>query len=333
MKEALYPSAAFSPSKLTMPAFVDTIPNYAHYASPMVHPTTGETITSYKRLMNDPTTAKIWQTAFGKDFGGMAQGDEKTGQKGTNSIFVMEHDEITTAKKDGKQFTYARNVVDYRPQKEDPNRIRITVGGNLITYKGDVSTRTADLTTSKLLWNSVLSTAGAKYMCLDIKNFYLTAALDYFEYMKMTLTVFPKWIKKQYNLDKRALNGFVYLRMERAVWGLPQAGILANKLLRKRLAPHGYYECINTPGLWKHEWRPITFTLVVDDFGVKYVGKEHPDHLIACIKEKYKLTEDWTGDLYCGIKLEWDYIDRTLFIAMPGYIKRQLLKYKHAVAP
>jgi hypothetical protein len=153
-----------------MPAFVDTIPNYAHYASPMVHPTTGETINSYKRLMHDPATAEIWQTAFGKDFGGMAQGDEKTGQKGTNSIFVMEHDEITTAKKDGKQFTYARIVVDYRPQKEDPNRIRITVGGNLITYKGDVSTRTADLTTSKLLWNSVLSTAGAKYMCLDIKN-------------------------------------------------------------------------------------------------------------------------------------------------------------------
>jgi hypothetical protein len=133
MKEALYPPAAFSPSKLTMPAFVDTIPNYAHYASPMVHPTTGETITSYKRLMHDPATAEIWQTAFGKDFGGMAQGDEKTGQKGTNSIFVMEHDEITTAKKDGKQFTYARIVVDYRPQKEDPNQIRITVGGNLIT--------------------------------------------------------------------------------------------------------------------------------------------------------------------------------------------------------
>ena len=61
-------------------------------------------------------------------------------------------------------------------------------------------TRTADLTTSKLLWNSVLSTEGAQYMCLDIKNFYLTAALDYFEYMKMPLLVFPAWIKKQYNL-------------------------------------------------------------------------------------------------------------------------------------
>jgi hypothetical protein len=57
LTEALSLSAAFSPSKLTMSAFVDTIPNYAHYASPMVHSTTGETITSYKRLMHDPTTA------------------------------------------------------------------------------------------------------------------------------------------------------------------------------------------------------------------------------------------------------------------------------------
>jgi hypothetical protein len=89
-----------------------------------------------------------------------------------------------------------------------------------------------------------------------------------------------------------AQNGVVYLRMECAIWGLPQAGILANKLLRKRLAPHGYYECINTPGLWRHEWRPITFTLVVDDFGVKYVRKEHADHLVASLKTKYKLVED-----------------------------------------
>jgi hypothetical protein len=170
-------------------------------------------------------------------------------------------------------------------------------------------------------------------MCLDIKKFYLTAALDYFEYMKMPLMVYPEWIRKQYNLDALALNGHVYLRMERAVWGLPQAGILANKLLHKWLAPHGYFECVNTPGLWKHELRPITFTLVVEDIGVKYVGKEHADHLIACIKEKYKLTEDWTGDLYCGINLSWDYRKRTLNISMPGYTKRQLLKYKHVVAP
>jgi hypothetical protein len=48
-------------------------------AMSMVHPTTGKTISSYKHLMHDPDTLEVWQTAFGKDFGGMAQGDNKTG--------------------------------------------------------------------------------------------------------------------------------------------------------------------------------------------------------------------------------------------------------------
>jgi hypothetical protein len=298
----------------------------------MLHPTTGETISSYKRLMNDPETAEVWQTAFGKDFGGMAQGDNKTGQKGTNSVFVMTHKEIDIAKEAGHKWTYVRVIVNYRPQKDDPNQIRIAVGGNLITYRGNTSTRTANLTTSKLLWNSVLSTEGARYMCLDIKNFYLTAALalDYYKYMKIPLALFPEWIKKQYNLNTHARDGFVFLEIQRAVWGLPQAGILANKLLQKPLKPQGIYECVNTPGLWRHATRPITFSLVVDDFGVKYVGKEHADHLISCLKtETYKLTEDWAGDLYCGISLRWDYAKRQLDISMPGYIKKQLLKYEH----
>jgi len=67
----------------------------------------------------------------------------------------------------------------------------------------------------------------------------------------------------------------------------------------------------------RHEWRPTTFTLVVDDFGVKYVGKEHADHLVASLKTKYKLVEDWAGDLYWGIKLHWDYTACTLDILMP----------------
>ncbi len=130
------------------------------------------------------------------------------------------------------------------------------------------------------MWNSILSTAGAKCMCLDIKNFYLTAPLDQFEYMKMPIDLFPKWMMKQYNLMKHVLNKFIYLKMRHAVWGLPQAGILAKKLLQRHLLPHGYYKCNNTPRLWKHDTRPISFTLVVDDFCVKYFGKEHVDHLI-----------------------------------------------------
>jgi hypothetical protein len=177
--------------------------------------------------MHDPATAEIWQMAFGKDFGGMAQRDLKIGQKGTNAMFIITHYTIRHVLRHGKKITHGNPVVDYRPQKEDPYRIRVTAGGNLITYKSSLSICTADLDTAKLHWNSVISTPGAKYMCLDIKKNYLTACLKYFEYMRMPLTLFPKWIQIQYNMKELAYNGYIHLEMRRAVWGLPQAGILA----------------------------------------------------------------------------------------------------------
>ncbi len=81
--------------------------HFEQYANPMVHPVTGETISSYKKLMNNPATAEVWQTAFGKDFGGMAQGDNKTGQKGTNAMFIMKREDIAHAHTAGNFFTYA----------------------------------------------------------------------------------------------------------------------------------------------------------------------------------------------------------------------------------
>ncbi len=76
---------------------------FEHFASPMVHQITGVTISSYKKLMNDSATAKVWQTAFSKEFGGMAQGDNKMGQKGTNAIFVMKHEKIAQIVRAGKK--------------------------------------------------------------------------------------------------------------------------------------------------------------------------------------------------------------------------------------
>ena len=120
LQEALTTPRAFTPRKLIPPTYTEST-NFAHFVAPMIHPTTGEIISSYKRLMHDPATAKVWQMAFGKDFGGMAQGDLKPGQKGTNSVFVMTHKEIEIAKEAGHKWTYARIVVDHCPQKEDPN--------------------------------------------------------------------------------------------------------------------------------------------------------------------------------------------------------------------
>jgi hypothetical protein len=63
------------------------------------------------------------------------------------------------------------------------------------------------------------------------------------------------------------------------MYGLKRAGLLANQLLQTRLLPSGYYSARHTLGLWLHKTRPISFSLVVDDFAVKYVGKQHADHL------------------------------------------------------
>jgi hypothetical protein len=71
---------------------------------------------------------------------------------------------------------------------------------------------------------------------------------------------------------------------------LPQTGGLTNDLLVKRLAPHGYHPVHYTHGLWKHKTRPLTFTLVVEDFGVKNVGKEHVDHPLNALNQDYEVT-------------------------------------------
>ena len=98
----------------------------------------------------------------------------------------------------------------------------------------------------------------------------------------------------KYNLqDKATPDGSIHIVANKGMYGLPQAGLLANELLEKRLNKNGYKQSKLVPGLWKHDWWPIQFTLVVDDFGVKYVGKEHALHLKATLEEHYKVTNDW----------------------------------------
>jgi hypothetical protein len=154
----------------------------------------------------------------------MAQGGVKIGTKGTDSIFVMTHTEIANIPCD-RIVTYCRLVVDFWPQKEDPNHVQMTAGGNLLQYPSELTTRTVDLTTSKIIWNSVLSTEGARFMGIDIKNFYLGTPLDRYEYMKMPLSILPEHKIHQYNMQKYARNGFVYFEIQKAIYGLSHAGI------------------------------------------------------------------------------------------------------------
>jgi hypothetical protein len=113
------------------------------------------------------------------------------------------------------------------------------------------------------------------------------------------------------------------------MYGLKQAGLLANQLLQTRLAPFGYYSARHTPGLWLHKTRPISFTLVVNDFAVIYVGKQHAEHLRNALLLTYELATDWTATVYSGMTLKWDYRNRTCDISIPGYVSDVLSKFQH----
>ena len=117
----------------------------------------------------------------------------------------------------------------------------MTVSGNLIDYPFELMTPMANMVSSKILWNRAISTKGAHFSGADIKNMYLETPLDRFEYMKMPITLIPADIIAHYNLNEKVLDGYVYMEIRKGMYGLPQAGILANKLPKKRFARHSYY--------------------------------------------------------------------------------------------
>lgn len=145
-------------------------------------------------------------------------------------------------------------------------------------------------------------------MTMDISDFYLMTPLKRPEYIRIKMTDIPQEIIKEYKLHNIvSKEGSIYIMAIRGMYGLPQSGLLANELLEKRLNKHGYFQSKYIPGLWKHEWRPVQFTLVVDDFGVKYVGEEHALHLKEALEQDYTVTTEWEGRRYIGITLDWDY--------------------------
>eukprot|EP00804_Cyclotella_cryptica_P026336 CCRYP_007671-RA/>CCRYP_007671-RA protein AED:0.18 eAED:0.21 QI:0/0/0/1/0/0.33/3/0/1086 len=289
---------------------------------------TGELL-EYCHLIKNPQYCTIWKNAYGKELGRLAQGIPGT-VKGTNTIVFIAYNEIPLQRR--KDVTYRRIVANYRPEKEDPYRIRLTVGGNRITYPGDCGTPTADMLTTKILLNSVISTKGARFMTIDIKDFYLNTPMVRPEYMRLKLSDIPDHIIKLYKLDKLVTtDGYVYVLIQKEMYGLPQAGIIAQQLLEKRLALKGCRQSSITPGFWKHDWRPISFTLCVDNFGVKYVGIKHAHHLLQTLNEHYETSQDWKGERYLGLTIAWDYTLQQVQLSMPGYCKKAGHCFHHPV--
>ena len=97
---------------------------------------------------------------------------------------------------------------------------------------------------------------------------------------------------------------FRMTQVEKGMYGVPHTGIVTQDILTKRFNDGGYRQHDKTPGFWKHDTGPIYYALIVDYFGVKYVGKEHAQHLVDVPEELYVVANDWTKKKYCGINLD-----------------------------
>ena len=280
---------------------------------------------AYRDLINHPNPAikRRWVQAGINEFARLAQGHGDT-----EGMDVVEFIDKSSVPRD-KQVTYARYVVDYRPEKDEPWRLRITCGGDRLDYDGNTTTHGASMEVIKCQLNDIVSTPGARAATADISNMYLGSDLPESEYVRFQSNLIPQAIKDHYGLDKLAgRNSYVYAKVNKAWYGLKQAGKIAHDDLVQRLATHGYKKTV-AEGYFRHETRDISFTLVVDDFLIKYTNQADLDHLTESVRQHYKLKVDTEAKQYVGIHLRWDYERRTVKISMDGYVEQALMELEH----
>ena len=138
--------------------------------------------------------------------------------------------------------------------------------------------------------------------------------------MRILFDILPQDIIIQYNLKSIvAEDGFVCIEVHSSICGLPQVERLAYNDLVAHLAPYNYAPVKHTLGLWVHKSNSILFTLVVDDFGIKYSSKIQLQYLIDVLRTKYTITADMSGSLHIGVSLKWNYNKREVNCCMLEY--------------
>ena len=288
----------------------------------IINKITGD-VEQYPALSQGPD-ANIWKKAYTNNLDWLAQG--KMGQvDATNTIFFIPHNKIPP----GRRVTYRKKECSIWPTKAKTHCVRLTVGGVFLDYPSDPSSTCASITTTtKILLNSTISTPGARFATANVSNFYYGTPMNRYKYMKIKFDKIPKEIFDAYNLSTLEHNRYVCMEIRKGMPGLKQAGQIASDRLVSHLAQYGYKPVRHTPSLWRHKTQPVTCTLVVNNLGIKYVGREYLDHLISTICDHYTVTVDESGTKYLGLTIEWNYSKGYVDIYMPGYVSKALHRFQ-----
>ena len=161
-----------------------------------------------------------------------------------------------------KKVAYSNMVCNHRPLKKEQDRVRLTLGGDVLDYLGDTASPAALLIESKLLFNSVISDShlGARFMSLDIKDFFLQSILHDAEYLRIHSKYFLPDIRTKYNIDNLiSTDGYVYCKIKRDMYGLKQAARLTRDQLINNLAPFDYFLSAQAPNIWIHSSKRTIF--------------------------------------------------------------------------
>lgn len=257
---------------------------------------------TYRSAMKGPD-AEAWQTADGVEI-------SKLIDSGTIRA-IQRHEQPTDRRRDTTYYNpQVKEKLDADGNKQ--YRVRGTLGGDGINYPGQTSSPTADLAVVKLLLQAVVSDrrnkkTNTRFATLDLADFYLGSMLERKEYVKIHIKHIPADVIATYNLSEFIVDSHVLFEVIRCMYGHPVAGLLSNRDLVTHLAQHGYIQHKDIPCLFEHQTNGIQFTLIVDDFGIKYDTDAALDHLISILQHKWKLTTDRTGAKYIGMRIAWNY--------------------------
>jgi hypothetical protein len=187
------------------------------WAMPILDEETGKTL-EYSQLSKHPKYQQVWKQSYSNELGWLCQGvgtgnkgPRKQRTEGMDTFNIIDYADIPSDQSD--EIAYTKVVCEVREQKEDPNRTRITIGGNRICFPGDVGTPTASLDLLKLIIHSVLSRRNANCACFDIKTFYLMTPMDFPEHVRIKISDILQEFIDEYNLTNHTCNIWVYFEI------------------------------------------------------------------------------------------------------------------------
>jgi hypothetical protein len=194
---------------------IQVVKNEVHQAMTVLDKATGKML-NYRQLMRHPTYKKDWQLSSSNEFGSLANG--VGGRiKGTNTIKFIRMQDVKKGRM--KDVTYGQFLCLVRPEKAEPNQTRFVVGSDRINYPGEVGTPTVEILVVTILFNSVISTKNARFMTMDVANFYLMTPLSRPEYIRVSIRNIPEEIIQEYNLNSIVTDeGMIYIEANRGMY-------------------------------------------------------------------------------------------------------------------